>query len=155
MRRTIFASNQAAPIVIIQGAYEKFCAPSSAVTTYGSQQLFENIFTSGEPGPLATTHEDWLKFQGLVAAWRQQCGAMSSTTEAVMCPAYQGIIGMGPTAVPFILKQLESEGDDPDQWFWALTAITGATPENPEDSGNYVRMAASWFDWAKNSGYAW
>ena len=99
--------------------------------------------------------DQWLQFKTLIDWWRVQRGAMSSTTEAVMCEAYQRIIGMGEIAVPFLLDQLRSEGDEPDQWFWALTAITGASPEKPEDRGNYVKMAASWFEWAKNQGYAW
>ena len=80
---------------------------------------------------------------------------MSSITEAVLCSAYQSIIGMGELAVPFLFAQLDSEGNEPDQWFWALQAITGADPVKDEDRGNYVNMAASWLDWAKNQGYAW
>jgi hypothetical protein len=110
---------------------------------------------SDEPFTVTATEEERIRFHALIAAWQQERGAMSSTTEAAMCPAYQSIIGMGPTAIPLLLKQLESEGDDPDQWYWALTAITGATPEDPNDQGNYVKMAASWFVWAKQNGYAW
>lgn len=71
-----------------------------------------------------------------------------------MLPAYQRIIGMGPDAVPLILAQLEAEGDDPDQWFWALRAITAANPVKPEDQGNTVKMAEAWLRWAKHEGYA-
>jgi hypothetical protein len=79
---------------------------------------------------------------------------MSSITEAILCPAYQSIIGMGELAVPFILVQLESERDDPDQWFWALKAITGADPVDAGDRGNYANMARAWLQWGKNLGYA-
>lgn len=72
-----------------------------------------------------------------------------------MAPAYQRIIGMGDPAVPLILAQLKSEGDDPDHWFWALTAITGANPVKAEDKGDMVKMAAAWFKWATAEGYAW
>ena len=37
---------------------------------------------------------------------------------------YQRIIGMGLPVVPLILEELERE---PDQWFWALEAITKKT----------------------------
>lgn len=153
MRRSISRTTQSPSIVIVQGAYERFGVPAEVAATYGNLCNFDLILAFDEAnGP---TQEESLKFQGLVTAWQQERGAMSSTTEAAMCPAYQSIIGMGPVVIPLILKQLEVEGDDPDQWFWALTSITGATPENPDDRGNYMKMAASWFEWAKNNGYAW
>jgi hypothetical protein len=61
---------------------------------------------------------------------------------------------MGSAAVPFILAEIRSEGDEPDQWFWALKAITGEDPVRDEDRGDVVAMAKSWLDWAKNSRYA-
>jgi hypothetical protein len=71
-----------------------------------------------------------------------------------MLLAYQNIIGMGEDAVPLIIGELKSEGDDPDQWFWALMAITGANPVSPEDQGDFVAMAKAWLGWAKDQGYA-
>jgi hypothetical protein len=103
----------------------------------------------------ATAVDDWLKFQALLSEWRSQRGVVSSITEAALCPAYQGIIGMGPIAVSFILTELQSEGDEPDQWFWALKAITGADPVQDQDRGDFVAMAKAWIQWAKNNGYAW
>jgi len=70
-----------------------------------------------------------------------------------MLPSYQSIIGMGEEALPLILAQLKSERDEPDQWFWALRAITGANPVRPEDQGNFAKMAQAWLQWA-NEGYA-
>jgi hypothetical protein len=80
---------------------------------------------------------------------------MSSITESAACPSYQAIIGMGPTVVPLILAQLEAEGDEPDQWFWALKAITGDDPVKDQDRGDFVAMANSWLAWARADGYAW
>ena len=79
---------------------------------------------------------------------------MSSITEMAMLPPYQSIIGMGEEAIPLILAQLKSEGDEPDQWFWALAAITGANPISAEDKGNFAKMAQAWFNWAEDAGYA-
>jgi hypothetical protein len=93
-------------------------------------------------------------FQELVRQWRIQRGTRSSTMEMVLCEAYQAIIGMGPTAIPLILAQMESEGDHPDQWFWALQVLTGFDPVREEDEGNFPRMARSWLDWAR-SRYVW
>jgi hypothetical protein len=99
--------------------------------------------------------KNWIKFQGLVDLWRHERGAMSSITEMSILPAYQKIIGMGDEAVPLILAELKSEGDDPDQWFWALIAITEENPVKPEDQGNFRKMAQAWFQWAESEGYAW
>src|SRR5579864_1791589 len=95
-----------------------------------------------------------LKFQNLVRQWRSQRGAFSSITEMAMLPAYQKIIGMGKDAIPLIVAQLRSEGDEPDQWFWALRAIADVNPINAEDRGNPVRMAQAWLKWASEEGYA-
>ena len=153
--RTISRTTQAQSITIIQGAYEKFCAPATAPPMLsGCQQPFDLLIAFEEPAALETTQENWLKFKQLVDEWRQERGMMSSIIESAVCPAYQSIIGMGEVAVPFLIATLESEGDEPDQWFWALKAITRVDPVREEDRGNYPAMAASWLDWAKRPSYA-
>lgn len=127
-----------------------FCAPAIAKTMYDRQKF--NVVPSYEPLAYAATQEDWLRFQGLVTAWQQERGAMSSITEGATCPAYQGIIGMGDIAVPFLLATLRSEGDEPDQWFWALKAITGVDPVRDADRGNYRAMADAWLSWGARVG---
>lgn len=98
---------------------------------------------------------DWFRFQRLVEQWRIERGIRSSITESAMMPAYQEIIGMGQRAIPLILAQLQSEGDEPDQWFWALKAITGENPIKPEDQGNFQKMAEAWLQWSQREVYAW
>ncbi|MDE0105247.1 MAG: hypothetical protein OXN89_22965 [Bryobacterales bacterium] len=61
---------------------------------------------------------------------------------------------MGDRALRPILEQLEAEGDDPDQWFWALQVITGEDPVKREDRGNFRKMAKAWLEWARYEGYA-
>jgi hypothetical protein len=56
---------------------------------------------------------------------------------------------MGPDAVRLILAELKSEGDDPDQWFWALRAITQENPVKAEEQGDFRAMATAWFKWAE------
>jgi len=74
-------------------------------------------------------------------------------SDMALCPAYQSVIGMGPIAIPFILAQLDSEGDEPDHWFWALRVLTEADPVKEEDRGNIVKMAAAWTEWGRREGY--
>jgi len=101
----------------------------------------------------------WLKFQDFTRQWRAERGSMSSITEMSMLPSYQNIVGMGLDALPLILAELRAEGDDPDQWFWALITISKAndlTPPQvkPEDQGNFRKMAEAWLAWSETQDYA-
>lgn len=90
-------------------------------------------------------------FVNLSCRWRRETAIYSSVTKIAMHPAYQRIIGMGPNAIPFILRELQQE---PDHWFWALNAITGENPVAPEDAGDIVKMTAAWLEYGKRHGYA-
>jgi hypothetical protein len=91
-------------------------------------------------------------FRSLVQGWKEERGPSSSTTELAMCPSYQRIIGLGPAVVPLLLRELERE---PDHWFWALKAITGADPIPPESRGKVREMARLWIEWGRHQGYQW
>ena len=103
--------------------------------------------------PIALSSADH-EFHVLVEAWRTERGATSSITKMATCPSYQRIIAMGEKAVPLMLREMEMEGDEPDQWFWALAAITGADPVPDEARGDMVAMAKAWLDWGLRR-YAW
>jgi hypothetical protein len=90
------------------------------------------------------------RFRDLVRQWREATLLMSSITEMATHPAYQQIIGMGHSALPLIFDEMQRE---PDQWFWALKAITGDDPIRVADRGNLPRMAETWLHWAKDHGY--
>jgi len=62
---------------------------------------------------------------------------------------YQAIIGMGMPVVPLILEELKRE---PDQWFWALEAITEENPVPGDALGNVRRMAQAWIEWGRGRG---
>lgn len=100
-----------------------------------------------------------IKFKILRDEWRMQRGSMSSITAMSMLRPYQKIIGMGPDAIPLILAELRAEGDDPDQWFWALSIIAEANNLIPPDiapahQGDYGAIALAWLDWGRVQGYA-
>ena len=69
-----------------------------------------------------------------------------------MHPSYQRIIGMGETAIPMILNELDRR---PDHWFWALYAITGADPVSKSTRGILSEMSKAWLEWGRESGYRW
>lgn len=66
-----------------------------------------------------------------------------------MHPAYQEIIGMGERAIPLLLGELRRE---PDDWFWALHAITGVNPVPEASRGNVQAMADAWVEWGLQNG---
>lgn len=99
----------------------------------------------------ASTAELEHTFRALAAQWREETGHISSITKIVIHPCYQRIIGLGPNVIPLLLRELQT--DEPDYWFWALNAITGEDPVNPEDLGNLPKMASAWLNWGEQRGY--
>ncbi len=102
--------------------------------------------------PIWETAEIEENFFELAEQWRRETGMMSLVTKMSMHPAYQRIIGMGQAVVPLILRELEQE---PDHWFWALQAITGANPVKSEQRGRLKQMAEAWIQWGTENGYRW
>ncbi len=90
------------------------------------------------------------RFRRLVDEWRRKRGVTSNLTHLVMHSAYQQIIGMGPDAVPFLLRELEQT---PDHWFWALKVITGEDPVAETDRGSLKKMTKAWLEWGRKRGY--
>jgi hypothetical protein len=92
------------------------------------------------------------RFRRLVAVWQAETGHLSSTEQMAEHPAYQQIIALGPAAVPLLLRQLETE---PDHWYMALEAITGADPVGEADCGRLLATARAWLRWGREKGYRW
>ena len=86
------------------------------------------------------------RFQRLAAEWKEQSRYLSNTAQMALLKPYQRIIGMGSPVVPLVLQELQRE---PDQWFWALEAITEENPVPPEAAGNVRLMAQAWIEWGK------
>jgi hypothetical protein len=89
------------------------------------------------------------RFRQLAAQWKERSRHLSNTAQMAMLKPYQQIIGMGERAVPLILEELQRE---PDQWFWALEAITQENPVPPEAAGKVRQMADAWVAWGKQRG---
>ena len=92
------------------------------------------------------------KFNRLRDEWKAKRGHEPSTMKLILIPAYQKIIGMGQEAVPFLLRELETNLDN---WFWALMMITEEDPVPPEIRGDGEAMAQAWILWGKQGGYEW
>lgn len=89
------------------------------------------------------------RFQQLAAQWKEQSHYLSNTAQMALLKPYQRIIGMGSPVAPLILQELQS---GPDQWFWALEAITEENPVPPEAADNVGLMAQAWIEWGKRKG---
>ena len=92
------------------------------------------------------------EFDNLASKWLEETKFTSSTNTQVMHPAYQRIIGMGPAVLPHILARLQQA---PENWFWALKAITGEDPVQDKDIGRPNAMRLTWLEWAHRRGLTW
>lgn len=90
------------------------------------------------------------EFLALAAQWREETVGYSVITPKVVHPAYLRIIGMGPVAVPWILRELEEHGG---HWYVALRSITGVNPVPHEDRGRIPRMREAWLARARDEGW--
>lgn len=88
------------------------------------------------------------RFERLAAEWKRDASVWSSGTRRVLHPAYQKIIGLGPAVVPFLLQDL------PNDWFYALWAVTGEDPVAKSDQGNIRAMSDAWLAWGHAHGYS-
>jgi len=88
------------------------------------------------------------RFRRHTAEWKQKTRYLSNTAQMALLQPYQRIIGMGMPVVPLILEELQRE---PDQWFWALEAITEENPVPPEAAGNVRQMAQAWIEWGRRT----
>ena len=110
---------------------------------------YENIVKSSQKlQSLSNVRE---KFEHLAAEWERETCYKSLMNEIVMHEAYQQIIGMGSAVIPLLLEDLNKP--EPRHWFWALKAITGTSPIEPQHRGRVKKMAEDWLKWGKANGY--
>jgi hypothetical protein len=96
------------------------------------------------------SEEELSHFQTLAEQWKKETGHYSNIAKRALHPAYQEIIDMGECVVPLLLAELRRE---PDDWFWALHAITGANPVPESSRGNLRAMADAWILWGSEKGH--
>lgn len=133
----------------------QFEFPEGQDEAYEDEAVFElysgyRAYYSMQPARFRSDSEAERFFDELVEEWREGTKFSSSLTHMVLHPAYQRIIGIGPEAVPMILRELQHR---PAQWFWALRSITGEDPVDPEDAGRVRKMTEAWLDWGRKRGY--
>ena len=87
-------------------------------------------------------------FREHATRWKRETQHCSSVTKMVMHPSYRRIMGMGPDALPFILRELR---EHPDHWFVALNAISGEDPAPPDST--FDQAVSAWVAWGMKNGY--
>ena len=87
-------------------------------------------------------------FQEHAERWKKDTRHWSSVTKMVMHPSYRRIMGMGPAALPLILRELR---DRPDHWLVALNAISGEDPASLEST--FDEAVSAWVIWGVQNGY--
>lgn len=134
-------------------AYSQIVSRFGELTTEEQEQLVRELTTSMAKGNGTGQFQDVGKrFKALVAAWRATRGHHSRIDRLVMNDAYQAIIGLGPAAVPLLLREMEER---PDHWDWALRAITETDPVTKECWGDLKAIASAWVRWGRINGYQW
>ena len=111
----------------------------------GNECIWRNRYAERKQNILVPRTES--EFASLAREWRRAVQFTSSVRKKIFHPAYQRIIGLGPNAVPLLLKELR---DDPNHWFWALASITGEDPAVGTETFNEARDA--WLEWGKRKG---
>jgi hypothetical protein len=81
--------------------------------------------------------------------WLSQTRHISSPFDKYLHPSYARIIGLGWAVVPHLLNSLKRQ---PNDWFYALRAVTGENPVPNSASGDVRRMANLWIAWGEARG---
>ncbi|MCI0387582.1 MAG: hypothetical protein MOB07_02260 [Acidobacteria bacterium] len=114
---------------ILEGAWEEIAEHAGELSgkrvkliVLGESRQLPANDAADQSQPVAPTKDTEGLFQELANQWRRETAHLSLAIKKVMHPAYQRIIGLGPDAVPLILRELQRRSG---HWFWALKAITG------------------------------
>lgn len=129
---------------------KQLAQPIQKLLTIGLDMGLSTSMTEAQSsaGPSAES----LKYRRLAKLVREECAHLSTIREIVTHPAYLQIIGMGPVALPLLLRELE-EGTG--HWFPALRAIAQEDPVLPRHRGILEEMSRDWLDWGRRKGLRW
>jgi len=87
-------------------------------------------------------------FKVLSDVWIDRTQFVSSLSTIFLDEAYQSIVGLGPSVLPFILERLPEE---PERWLWALRVVTREDPVPPDASPD--EAVEAWHRWGREHRY--
>lgn len=108
------------------------------------QEAVEEVWAHYSTPISRQTESPRINFNQLKQEWIEETKILSSISEICMHPAYQQIIGMGKTVIPYIIQEMV---ENPNHWFWALKSITGVDPVPSDKRGKMEKMTNAWFKW--------
>lgn len=89
------------------------------------------------------------EFNALADRWHRETRLLSSVSKMAMHPAYQGIIALGRSVIPFVLRDLKKTRD---HWLWALYVLSRFHDPAPPDA-TFDEAVDAWLAWGKEQGY--
>ncbi len=90
-----------------------------------------------------------IKFLMLTQKWYEETRLFSFAKDRENSESYQAILAMGKDILPFILKEIQKNGN---LWFSALRVISGENPMLPEHKGNVEKIKQDWLQWGQKKG---
>jgi hypothetical protein len=128
---------------------KKLSFPQSSLCLVFPHQLVDTkpIGMAEEPKTKPVDESLETIFNGLVKKWKEETRGYSVTSQKYAHPSYQSILVLGPEVVPFILRDLQTNGG---RWFEALKALTKRNDiTKPSDS--YDDAVKAWIAWGKDN----
>lgn len=102
------------------------------------------------PGIARTSEEVRGRFERLWEELRTQTQYESNYSRVLLHPAYRGILGLGPLAVPLILEKIRKGSRG--VWFQTLEDIVEHNPVAKEHEMDVELMAQDWLKWGRDNG---
>jgi len=127
------------PPALVLTMHRSFVAAAPTLESFKSRYISEAHKRASELETLFQEHAE---------RWKADTEYYSSVTKMILHPSYRRIMGMGPAALPFILRELRER---PDHWLVALNAITGIDPV-PEKN-TFDEAVGAWLAWGVQQGY--
>ena len=111
-----------------------------------------SVTAQGPPIPYEKPYVLEQLFQEHVARWKTDTQHWSSIKKMLAHSSYLRIIGLaklskGTDIERLLLQELQ---DEPDNWFAALTAITGEDPVQPHH--DFDEAVNAWLEWGRQKG---
>ena len=88
------------------------------------------------------------KFRALADEWLDYQSGRSRLNFSH--PAYLQIIGMGTSAIPFLMQEIQERSGN---WFEAIRSITGSSPVPADKRGDLEAVTEAWLKWGAENGY--
>lgn len=114
-------------------------------------QLLAEALAEAQPVEAIDPLEERFRLQA--DKWDRETRHLSSTTQRIMHPSYQAILGMGQEHREEMIRLLILDMQQQRRaWFWALSYLTQDNPINPADAGKMDKMIKAWVKWGERKG---